>query len=491
MRVRSNAGRPNDVDPGRLREHLTRRALLMRGAGTGAALSAGAVLAACGGSSSNSSSAAGGGSSASASASSSATGSDTGSVGGVPASVVDELRSMLKLPTGKAAGEGLKLPIGFDGSLSGAGTVWGIPMVQGVQLALAHIKALGGPDYTLTALDTPVDNLTGAGTTNTRQFGSMGMPAVLTSQYGGGGAGGPFYERYKMWAIDSGGGEPQNLNKPFLYQGRMLWAVGSMPNLIKWQKLKRPNVKKVGVLTTLSADPTRLLYNTEMKALKDAGYEINPVFPLLTTVDFSTFLHALQRGNPDIIVFPNTFGVNNATVLKQAQEIGITAPIVSIDYDRAWAVNAPPSAITKYEFIFDFFDANNPPTQWGKLFVSEYQRLHKQFPDYYAANYYETTFLVWNLVRRIIAAGGDPSKPGDAYVNAFAQNPSFPSVYSATPGVPYGTSTFSKTGHQVINRPNSYGHGNPDGSGTVLATAIQTGQDFTLTAAGKAVPVAS
>jgi hypothetical protein len=290
-----------------------------------------------------------------------------------------------------------------------------------------------------------------------------------------------------MFALDSGGAGPQNVGKPFLYQGRDLYGIGSMPILIAYQKAKRPNIRKVGffsgIVTGLFKD-----FNTLMvDALKKAGYDVSPqVYAPATTVDFSQYLTTLQRGNPDIIIMPTTFGTLDAVVLKQAQGLAVTQPIVSVDYDRAWATQAPASAIKKYEFGFDYFDSNNPPTQWGKLFVSEYRRVYGQYPDYYAANYYESAFLVYELVRRIIANGQDPSKQGDAYVNAFAQSPSFPSVYSATPGAPFGTSTFSPTGHQVINRPVAYGHGNPDGSGTVLANAIQTGAGFQLTAAGQA-----
>src|ERR1700761_7792723 len=145
MRVRRKSGHPGGVDPGLVREELSRRALLARGAGAGAALSAGALLAACGGSSSSSASGGGGSANASASGGKASSGSSVASASGVPASVIAELKSHLNPPTGKAAGQALPLKIGYDGSLSGAGTVWGIPMFQGAKLALDHIRALGGP----------------------------------------------------------------------------------------------------------------------------------------------------------------------------------------------------------------------------------------------------------------------------------------------------------------------------------------------------------
>jgi branched-chain amino acid transport system substrate-binding protein len=296
-----------------------------------------------------------------------------------------------------------------------------------------------------------------------------------------------------MFAIDSGGANSLNVARPFLYQGRSLWGIGSMATMIAYQKVKRPNLKRVGILGGVFTGTGYAQLNPYVNAaLKNAGYDIvTSQYPPTATTDFSPFITALQRANPEIIVMPTTEGVLNTTLLKQAEGLGLKAPFVAIDYDRTWAVNAPKDAVSRYEFAFDYFDSNHPPTQWGKLFVQEYQRVYNELPDYYAANYYESAFLVWNLVQRIIAAGEDPAKSGPNYVNAFAKNPSFPSVYSATVGVPHGVNTFSNTQHTVTNRPTAYGHGNPDGSGTVLANALQSGAQFKFTAAGNAVPVAS
>jgi branched-chain amino acid transport system substrate-binding protein len=92
---------------------------------------------------------------------------------------------------------------------------------------------------------------------------------------------------------------------------------------------------------------------------------------------------------------------------------------------------------------------------------------------------------MWDLVRRIIANGGDPNKQGEFYVNAFDQNPTFPSVYG-NPGGVHGTSVFSPQTHTVIHRPVSYGQALGNGGAQVLATADTTGSGFQLTAAGKA-----
>jgi branched-chain amino acid transport system substrate-binding protein len=403
------------------------------------------------------------------------------------AALVDQLRSILDLPTGKAAGEGMTITIGTDLSLSGAGTSWGIPMYNGVLLGVAHVAAAGGPTFKVVARDTPVDNLTGAGAANTREFGSAGIPAVLTSQGGGGGAGAPFYPQFKMFAIDSGGANPLNLGKPFLYQGRMLFGIGSMPTFIEYTKTQNPDVKRIGFLGDAVGGPTALTNAQIVASLKAAGFDVSTTLVPITTSDFTTALGQMAVHDPQLILIED-FGLLTGVILKQYLTSGINAKaVVGLDYDRAYASAAGPAELAKYQWVFDFFDSAHPPNQWGKLFVQEFQRVYGQLPDYYAANYYETTFLVWELVRRIIASGGDPTKQGDLYVNAFNQNPTFPSVYGFPgSGGAHGTSVLSLQTHTLIHRPVSYGQALSNGGALVLATADVTGTGFKLTPAGEA-----
>jgi branched-chain amino acid transport system substrate-binding protein len=403
--------------------------------------------------------------------------------------VGEQLQSILGTPTGKAAGEGMSITVGTDLSLSGAGTSWGIPMYNGVLLGLAHIKAAGGPNFKLVARDTSVDNPTGEGAANTREFGEAGIPAVMTSQGGGGGAGAPFYPRYKMFAIDSGGANVANLGKPFLYQGRMLFATGSIPTFVEYTKLKNPEVKRVSWLGGEVTSPAGALLNTQVvQGLQKGGFTVSSILLPITVTDFTTALGQIAAQKPDLLLVED-LGLLTGVLLKQYLTSGVNAPagVVGFDYNRAYASVAGPPELAKYQWVFDFFDSAHPPNEWGKLFVQEFQRVHGQLPDYYAANYYETSFLVWELVRRIIAAGGDPTKQGDAYVNAFAENPNFPSVYGFPgSGGAHGESVFSLETHTVIHRPVSYGQALPGGNALVLATADTTGTGFKLTAAGQA-----
>ena len=79
---------------------------------------------------------------------------------------------------------------------------------------------------------------------------------------------------------------------------------------------------------------------------------------------------------------------------------------------------------------------SSPPTTttprirnpWNVEFVEGHQEKYGEDPEYYGANYYEQVFVVWDLMRRVLAEGGDPLS-GEALQQALIQNPVFKSVY--------------------------------------------------------------
>lgn len=460
---------------------LTRRRLLTRSLSGAALLSAGAVLEACGSSSKQSTHASAGGTTA-------ATAGTSAPSSAAATPELDKIRSYLNIPTGKPAGQGLSIMIGGDYSLTGAIANDGVPMYQGAMLGLQHITALGGPNFKFVARNTPLDNFTAAGAANTREFGTLGIPAVLTSQGGGGGAGAPFYPQFKMWAIDCGGVSKSNESKPFFYQGRAEFNSGMLPTIIAFTKAKRPEVKRVSYITYALGGAAQKQGDDEtVGALKAAGFAVaSPVLIPAGATDFTTSLAELKSQSPDLIIsFIYTAG-GAGVFLKQYMTSGIGVKVVNLDYTPEMAQLAGPEAIKAFEFCFDYFDAKNPGNGWAKIFVSEFQRVHGKLPIYYSANYYEAAFWVWDLIRRIIAKGGDPTKQGNAYVDAMNENPSFPSLYGGGTGA-HGTDTFNLSTHTIEHRTIAYGQANADGTGTIYATGDITGSGFKLTAAGSAL----
>ena len=77
------------------------------------------------------------------------------------------------------------------------------------------------------------------------------------------------------------------------------------------------------------------------------------------------------------------------------------------------------------------------------------QATYGESPDFYAANYYENTFDMWELIRRVWK-GGDINS-GDALQAALKTNLTLASVYGGDETA-VGTFTLDPTTHSVIKR---------------------------------------
>jgi branched-chain amino acid transport system substrate-binding protein len=71
-------------------------------------------------------------------------------------------------------------------------------------------------------------------------------------------------------------------------------------------------------------------------------------------------------------------------------------------------------------------------------------------PEFYAADAYDDTFKFWQMVRDVIAKGGDINN-GTQLQNALIANPTFPSVYGGT-ATSVGTETMNLKTHSVLKR---------------------------------------
>jgi hypothetical protein len=72
-------------------------------------------------------------------------------------------------------------------------------------------------------------------------------------------------------------------------------------------------------------------------------------------------------------------------------------------------------------------------------------------PNNCAANYYEETFGVWDVIRRVLSTGGDP-KDGAQLDRAFQAKPSFASLYAGSADKA-GTVECDLKTHSVKRRP--------------------------------------
>jgi branched-chain amino acid transport system substrate-binding protein len=433
---------------------LTRREVIRGSLGASALAGLASLTAACGGTTARAAS---------------STGAKVADSSLVSSQVVSQLRTLLDIPAGKSAGQGMSLTMGASMDFSGEGAIYGTYDFNGLKLAVQHIKALG-PTINLNAIDSGfVDAADGV--SMMRQFGESGYPLVFTSLGADGGAELPYFKDYNLFGLEAGGATAAFESIPFYYQTRALYPQGVLPPLVRYMQLKYPSLKRWAVLCNESV-PT--LVNEELAFVQNvitaAGFEdVGSSLPSVIQTDFSTNIAQLQALKPDVVL-SLLGGAQAGQFLKQYAVGGGQAKVVGIEYLPVVQQIAG-NAAKGYIFCFDYFDPQNPPdNQWARLFLSEYRRMFGSDPTYYSANYYETAFLAYALILRIIASGGDPTTPGDAYVNAFNQNPTFPSVYGGDGGAT-GQLVFDRTTHILVKRAVAVAEATgASGSPIVLAT---------------------
>jgi branched-chain amino acid transport system substrate-binding protein len=111
----------------------------------------------------------------------------------------------------------------------------------------------------------------------------------------------------------------------------------------------------------------------------------------------------------------------------------------------------------------------------AKLFLSEFREEYGEDPDFYAANFYENTLAMWDVIRRVLAKGGDINS-GEELNAAFREDLSAASVYGGDAST-VGRYELDPDTHSVIRRPMGIFQ-RKDGVVTPLAYYNIDGADF-------------
>jgi branched-chain amino acid transport system substrate-binding protein len=163
--------------------------------------------------------------------------------------------------------------------------------------------------------------------------------------------------------------------------------------------------------------------------------------------------------------------------MKQFVNAGLTMPVIGAEAVPD-AAKVAGSAYDNYLFATDWFDASKPTNPWSKLFLKSFVKEFNEEPEIYAANYYEDAFAIWDLIRRVLAKGGNVNS-GEELQNALIANPKFKSVYGGN-ATEVGTIELDTKTHTVTKRAlgvYKYNNGKP----IELATFGIGGVDFKLT----------
>jgi branched-chain amino acid transport system substrate-binding protein len=190
-----------------------------------------------------------------------------------------------------------------------------------------------------------------------------------------------------------------------------------------------------------------------LKKITDGGFTHNGLYEYVPVggQDFSQVLPKIKSNEPDILLVSN-YGQDPGSFANQASTAGLKAVRIGFEFTPD-GVNASKGTYDKdgYTFAYDYFDPDTPISPLSKIFVSEFQKEYGgDKPDFYAANFYENAFVMWEVIRRVLKNGGD-IKSGEVLDKALQENLTVVSVYGGD-ATTNGTYTLDPVTHTVTKR---------------------------------------
>jgi branched-chain amino acid transport system substrate-binding protein len=346
---------------------------------------------------------------------------------------------------GKAAGQGVTINAGMLLAMTGAGSFFGDVMSKGAKLAAEQIKAAGGFNYKIQIADHKNGDVPTA-LTEVKRMVSQGKIKVLQTSYGAPSeAIAPIIAANKVLTLNGGGSSPGQLKKDYLWQNRMLFGEDPTAGALAWIHKKYPTAKKlaiigtqengVGAQTTTAPNAWKKLTGGTIVATEthDVG-----------ATDFTAMASKIKASEADAII-TYSFGNDPGYQVKAFRQANITAPIMGIEF-TSQAQEVAGASYDTFTFATDFYNVANP-NPWNKCYVAAFKAKYGEDPEYYGSNYYEQVFIYWELVKRVIAKGGNPNDSKQLQA-ALKANPTFNSVYGGD-AKKVGQASFLLSDHSI------------------------------------------
>jgi branched-chain amino acid transport system substrate-binding protein len=151
--------------------------------------------------------------------------------------------------------------------------------------------------------------------------------------------------------------------------------------------------------------------------------------------NIDTQIAKIRAGNPDFVALW-LFSPDPGLAVKRLREFGLEAPILGIEYNED-IQKIGGRFMNGYEFVSDYFRPS-PDDPWSLEFAKGYRERYGEDPEFYAANYYEATYVIAELIRRAREEGAD-YWDGAKLAGELRKDPTFRSVYG-------GQMTFQENG---------------------------------------------
>lgn len=351
-------------------------------------------------------------------------------------------------PGGKEGGAGVAISAGMLLAMTGQGSFFGKVMSAGAKLAAAQIKVADGISYNIHIADHKNGSVPAA-LSGTRQMVTQDEITVLQTSYGAPSeAIVPLIAQNKLLSFNGGGSSPGQVGKAFLWQTRMIFGDDPAPGGLAWLAKQYPDAKRLAIVGTQEngVAGAETIGPQVWEQLTGGSVVANEQHDVGAN-DFSSIIARIKSAKPDAIL-TFSFGDDVGYLVKQLREANVTVPVMGIEFTEQAAKVAGDTYDT-YNFATDFYDPANP-NPWNKIFVEGHKKMFGEAPEYYGANYYEQVFFVWELVRRVLASGGDPTDT-TALQAALEDNPRFKSLYGGDESTT-GEVEFNPSDH-TISKP--------------------------------------
>jgi len=351
-------------------------------------------------------------------------------------------------PGGQAAGQGVTIKDGMMLAVTGQGSFYGRVMSRGAKLGAMQITAAGGPRFSISIADHE-SGLVPPAVSGMRRLVTQDDIQTLQTSYGAPSeAIIPLIEQYKVLSFNGGGASPGQLNKDYLWMTRMLFGNDPAPGSLVWLA-KTYKAKKLAILGTLenAVEAQKQLVPQVWPKIVPGGKIVAAEIHNVGETQYSAPIAKIKAANPDALWTPS-FGNDLGYMVKQFRQAGFTKPIVGVEFTQQ-AQKIAGKYFDTFVFGGDYYDLTNP-NPFNAQFVRAHKKAYGVAPEFYGANYYEHVFIIWDLVRRTLKAGGDPTKSSDLQKQLIT-NPTFKSVYGGAKGK-VGLMTFNTKDH-TISKP--------------------------------------
>ena len=310
-------------------------------------------------------------------------------------------------------------------AMSGSGSWYGMTMERGTKIAIEEINGAGGVGgYKIVGL--VEDHKSGLSTPAQNAFRKLTSihhcSAILSSFSAPTLSIMTMAQQEKVIVFNGGASSPKLINVPYLHNTRMLGnAIVPFTLQYLWDKGYR-------TMATIYANQTAPISINETATAywkKLGGTVVSEQMHETGATEFTSEASMIRAKNPDIIGCWST-GLDVGYVIKAVRKMGIKAPICGTEHSGDME-KVTGDASEGYLFASEYFDVNSDDP-WTKRFVTTFKEKYGDTADFYAANYYELTYIVKDLIERVVKKGGNPLD-GSQLEAAIWDNPKFKSIY--------------------------------------------------------------